>query len=85
MHEGHSTLDFVISSRYDDYELKVPITQYHRSHFAKFDSFFSQVRVVHCQGWPHAAGALHKVFNAVSIVQAWHLEYQNGPLVLVDR
>ena len=44
-----------------------------------------QVRVVHCQGWPHSAGALHKVFNAVSIVQAWHLEYQNGPLVLVDR
>ena len=40
VHEGHSTLDFVISSRYDDYELKVPITQYHRSHFAKFDSFF---------------------------------------------
>ena len=24
VHEGHSTLDFVISSRYDDYELKVP-------------------------------------------------------------
>ena len=23
MHEGHTTLDFVISSRYDDYELKV--------------------------------------------------------------
>ena len=46
---------------------------------------FSQVRIVHCQGWPHSAGALHKVFNAVSIVQAWHLEYQNGPLVLVDR
>ena len=23
VHEGHSTLDFVISSRYDDYELKV--------------------------------------------------------------
>ena len=41
VHEGHSTLDFVISSRYDDYELKVPITQYHRSHFAKFDSFFT--------------------------------------------
>ena len=25
MHEGHSTLDFVISSRYDDYELKVTV------------------------------------------------------------
>ena len=23
VHEGHTTLDFVISSRYDDYELKV--------------------------------------------------------------
>jgi receptor-type tyrosine-protein phosphatase gamma len=64
-HEGHATLDFVISSRYDDYELKV--------------------RFLYCEGWPHAARALHKVLSAVSLVQDWHLEYQNGPLVLVDR
>ena len=25
VHEGHSTLDFVVSSRYDDYELKVRV------------------------------------------------------------
>jgi len=55
----------VVSSRYDDYELKV--------------------RILHCQGWPHSARAPHKVFSAVSLVQDWHLEYQNGPLVLVDR
>ena len=54
VHEGHSTLDFVISSRYDDYELKVPITQYHRSHFAKLNSCFHRcelftARVGHMQ------------------------------------
>ena len=65
VHEGHSTLDFVVSSRYDDYELKV--------------------RIIHCNLWPHNARPLHKVFNVVNLVQAWHLEYQNGPLVVVDK
>jgi len=65
IHEGHSTLDFVVSSRYDDYELKV--------------------RIIHCNGWPHNARPTYKVFNVVNLVQSWHLEYQNGPLVVVDR
>ena len=65
IHEGHSTLDFVVSSRYDDYELKV--------------------RIIHCNGWPHNARPLYKVFNVVNLVQDWHLEYQNGPLVVVDK
>ena len=65
VHEGHSTLDFVVSSRYDDYELKV--------------------RIIHCHGWPHNARPLFKVFNVVNLVQDWHLEYQNGPLVVVDK
>ena len=65
IHEGHSTLDFVVSSRYDDYELKV--------------------RIIHCNGWPHNARPTYKVFNVVNLVQDWHLEYQNGPLVVVDR
>ena len=64
-HEGHSTLDFVVSSRYDDYELKV--------------------RIIHCPSWPHNARPSYKVFNVVSLVQDWHLEYQNGPLVVVDK
>jgi len=63
--EGHSTLDLVVSSRYDDYELKV--------------------RIIHCSGWPHNARPTHKVFSVVNLVQDWHLEYQNGPLVVVDR
>jgi len=65
IHEGHSTLDFVVSSRYDDYELKV--------------------RIIHCNGWPHNARPTYKVFNVVNLVQDWHLEYQNGPLVVVDK
>jgi len=63
--EGHSTLDFVISSRYDDYELKV--------------------RMIQCAGWPQRCNPVHKVIDFVSLVQEWHLEYQNGPLVVVDR
>ena len=66
VHEGHSTLDFVVSSRYDDYELKV--------------------RIIHCNGWPGVQSRpLYKVFNVVNMVQDWHLEYQNGPLVVVDK
>ncbi|XP_023332955.1 tyrosine-protein phosphatase 99A [Eurytemora carolleeae] len=65
IHEGHSTLDFVVSSRYDDYELKV--------------------RMIRCAGWPHSSSPLYKVLDVVNLVQEWHLEYQNGPLVVVDR
>jgi len=64
-HEGHSTLDFVVSSKVDDYELTV--------------------RVIHCSGWPYNARPLHNVLNVVNLVQSWYLEYQNGPLVVVDK
>jgi len=63
--EGYSTLDFVVSSRYDDYELKV--------------------RMIKCTGWPHSSSPLYKVLDVINLVQDWHLEYQNGPLVVVDR
>lgn len=65
LHEGHSTLDFVVSSSYDDYELKV--------------------RMIKCAGWPHTSSPLYKVLDVINLVQEWHLEYQNGPLVVVDR
>jgi len=65
IYEGHSTLDFVVSSLYDDYELKV--------------------RIIHFNGCPYTEGSKYEVLDAVNLVQDWHLEYQNGPLVVVDR
>lgn len=65
LHEGHSTLDFVVSSKVDDYELTV--------------------RMIHCPSWPHNARPVHAVLAPVKMVQEWHLEYQNGPLVVVDK
>ncbi len=73
VHAGHSTFDFVLSSCQDDYELTV--------------------RVIHCSGWPHddvssGGGKRHvitDVFDVLRLVQDWHLEYQRGPLVVVDK
>jgi hypothetical protein len=46
-------------------------------------------------GWPYtttsagssssAPSLLYTVLDVVGLVQDWHLEYQNGPLVVVDR
>ncbi|TRY69985.1 hypothetical protein TCAL_10021 [Tigriopus californicus] len=63
-HEGHSTLDFVLSSCQDDYELTV--------------------RVILCSGWPHNVKQLTEAFEVLTLVQEWHLEYQNGPMVVLD-
>ncbi|QQP42114.1 Uncharacterized protein FKW44_016678, partial [Caligus rogercresseyi] len=57
----HSTYDFVISSRHDDYEM--------------------EVRIIHCPDWP----SLTRGFAVLKLVQDWHLEYQDGPLVVVDK
>ncbi len=69
-HEGHSTLDFVLSSCQDDYELTV--------------------RVIHCSEWPQAITMqgpvrVAPVFDVLKLVQDWHLEYQRGPIVVVDQ
>lgn len=65
VHEGHSTLDFVVSSQHDDYELAV--------------------RIIHCPDWSHSIPKVSKNFNVLKLVQDWHLEYQDGPLVVVDK
>ena len=68
-HAGHSTFDFVLSSCQDDYELTV--------------------RLIYCSEWSRATSAesldLGQVFDVLKLVQDWHLEYQNGPLVVVDK
>ncbi|XP_015791825.1 tyrosine-protein phosphatase 99A isoform X1 [Tetranychus urticae] len=42
-------------------------------------------RIVHCPGWPETCGPLNSVFDLIKMVQQWHLEYQNGPIVVMDR
>lgn len=49
------------------------------------DDFELTCRIVHCPGWPETCGPLNNVFDLVRQVQSWHLEYQNGPIVVMDR
>jgi hypothetical protein len=51
------------------------------------DDFGLAVRIIHSPHWPSAADAsrLEDVFSVLKVVQDWHLEYQNGPLVVVDQ
>ena len=71
-HSGHSTFDFVLSSCQDDYEMTV--------------------RIIHCSEWPKDESvktcdmkSLNQVFDVLKVVRDWHLEYQRGPLVVMDR
>ena len=49
------------------------------------DDFELSCRIVHCPGWPETCGPLNNVFDLIRQVQSWHLEYQNGPIVVMDR
>ncbi|PSN58505.1 Tyrosine-protein phosphatase 99A [Blattella germanica] len=49
------------------------------------DDYELAVRMVHCPNWPHNCGALTSVFELINLVQEWHLEYQNGPIIVMDR
>ncbi|XP_054721502.1 tyrosine-protein phosphatase 99A-like [Uloborus diversus] len=42
-------------------------------------------RIIECSGWPECCSPLSSVYDLVRLVQEWHLEYQNGPMVVVDR
>ncbi|KAF8785289.1 Tyrosine-protein phosphatase 99A like protein [Argiope bruennichi] len=42
-------------------------------------------RIIECSGWPECCTPLSSVYDLVHLVQEWHLEYQNGPMVVVDR
>ncbi|XP_035225957.1 tyrosine-protein phosphatase 99A-like isoform X2 [Stegodyphus dumicola] len=42
-------------------------------------------RIIECSGWPECCSPLSSVYDLVHLVQEWHLEYQNGPMVVVDR
>lgn len=52
------------------------------------DDYELTVRIIHCSEWPRANSTsvnYEQVFDVLKLVQDWHLEYQRGPLVVVDR
>lgn len=49
------------------------------------DDFELVVRMIHSPGWPNQIGPLNNVFDLIKVVQNWNLEYQNGPIIVMDR
>ena len=110
VHEGHSTLDFVLSSSQDDYELTARII-----HCPEWPAVMRATASSNKGAVPNSNGAAAtaaslasptsngserskgvgeceasralaaKVFDVLKLVQDWHLEYQRGPLVVVDK
>ncbi len=108
VHEGHSTLDFVLSSSQDDYELTARIIHCPEwpaamamatkggkgasssSNGVVASAVASPVSTVSGAGSEVGGGGAArilaaKVFDVLKLVQDWHLEYQRGPLVVVDK
>ena len=51
------------------------------------DDYELTVRIIYCADWPRggAGDNLIQTFDVLKVVRDWHLEYQRGPLVVVDR
>ena len=52
------------------------------------DDYELTVRIIYCADWPRGGGCgdnLIQTFDVLKVVRDWHLEYQRGPLVVVDR
>ncbi|XP_037071041.1 tyrosine-protein phosphatase 99A-like [Pollicipes pollicipes] len=49
------------------------------------DDYELAVRIIQCSNWPATCSPIGHVFDLIQVVQRWHLEYQNGPCVVVDR
>ncbi|XP_063219446.1 tyrosine-protein phosphatase 99A-like isoform X2 [Bacillus rossius redtenbacheri] len=49
------------------------------------DDYELSVKIIICSGWPHICSSLSSAFELICLVQEWHLNYQNGPIVVVDR
>lgn len=46
------------------------------------DDFMLPVRLIHSK---YSVRELSSLIKLLEIVQMWHLEYQNGPIVVVDK
>ena len=51
---------------------------------SQHDDYELAVRIIQCPEW-HKMHNLLQAFSVLKLVQDWHLEYQDGPLVVVDR
>ena len=49
------------------------------------DEYELAVRIIQCYSWPENCSPIVRVFDLIQVVQRWHLEYQNGPCLVVDR
>jgi Protein-tyrosine phosphatase. len=49
------------------------------------DDYELAVRMIHSPNWPHSCSPLTSLFELINLVQEWHLEYQNGPVIVMDR
>ncbi|XP_066996985.2 tyrosine-protein phosphatase 99A isoform X2 [Anabrus simplex] len=49
------------------------------------DDYELVVRIIHYANWPHNCSPLSNMFDLINLAQKWHLEYQNGPIVVIDR
>lgn len=49
------------------------------------DDYELSARIIQCSNWPHKCLPVISLFELINLVQEWHIEYQNGPIVVVDR
>jgi receptor-type tyrosine-protein phosphatase gamma len=49
------------------------------------DDYELPVRMMHCANWPHNCSPITSLFELIHLVQERHLEYQNGPIIVMDR
>ncbi|KAG8225885.1 hypothetical protein J437_LFUL006047 [Ladona fulva] len=49
------------------------------------DDYELAVRIIHCENWIENSATLAAVFDTITMVQEWHVEYQNGPMVVMDE
>lgn len=49
------------------------------------DDYELPVRIIQCPEWPHNCIPLASMSELLRIVQEWHLDYQNGPIIVMDR
>ncbi|XP_043193040.1 tyrosine-protein phosphatase 99A-like [Amphibalanus amphitrite] len=70
---------FVAETRSDPYVLRDFTLQ------SPTDEYELAVRIIQCSNWPENCSPIVRVFDLIQVVQRWHLEYQNGPCLVVDR
>ncbi|XP_023703350.2 tyrosine-protein phosphatase 99A isoform X4 [Cryptotermes secundus] len=49
------------------------------------DDYELPVRMMHCANWPHNCSPITSLFELIHLVQEWHREYRNGPIIVMDR